>query len=236
MYDKLQAYTMVKVVVLSRMVVQHQLPLELEDDTISSSVWLCPPPQLALPADDSTPNAAVEDCLQQRKIMNTVLQEALLTAQHRIKQYADEKQTEREFKIGDWVYLKLQPYRQSSVEIRRNLKLAAKFFGPYKVLEKVGAVAYRLQLPSGSKVHPVFHVSQLKPKLGQHQHPLPNLPLVDPNGQMRFEPLQILDRRLVKRNNRAITQVLVEWSNSVPEDATWEDYQALKQQFPSFDP
>lgn len=111
-----------------------------------------------------------------------------------------------------------------------------KFYGPFQVDTKVGSVAYRIQLPPGSCIHPLCHVSQLKKKLSNSQQLSPQLPLVDDDGHMRVEPVHILERRLVKRNNRAVTQILAEWSNSMPEDATWEDYYAIKNQLPSFEP
>lgn len=64
--------------------------------------------------------------------------------------------------MGELVLLKLQPYVQSSVVNIPCHKLAYKYFGPFKVLQRIGAVAYKLQLPDNSLVHPIFLVSQLK--------------------------------------------------------------------------
>lgn len=86
------------------------------------------------------------------------------------------------FLVGDWVYLKLQPYRQSSAVVRRNLKLSSKFYGPYEIIEKYGLVAYKLKLPAGCLIHPVFHVSQLKKRVGKHQASKVDPPLTGPDG------------------------------------------------------
>lgn len=96
--------------------------------------------------------------------MNAVLRESLVKAQNRMKQHADRKTSEREFKVGDWVLLKLQPYKQQSLALRGSQKLSAKFYGPFKIKAMVGKVAYTLQLPPDSKVHPTFHVLVLKKK------------------------------------------------------------------------
>lgn len=95
------------------------------------------------------------------------MKELLEATQERMKFLADSNRIEREFQVADWVYLKLQPYRQVTETLRKNMKLSAKYYGPYETLEKIGPVAYKLALPESSRVHPVFHVSQLKKSVGQ---------------------------------------------------------------------
>lgn len=80
--------------------------------------------------------------------MNLVLKASLAKAQNRMKQYADTHRSDREFTVGDWVFLKLQPYRQQSVSLRASNKLSARYYWPFQVIAKVGKVAYQLNLPS----------------------------------------------------------------------------------------
>lgn len=84
-----------------------------------------------------------------------------------MKQFADRKRTEKQFEVGDWVLLILQPYRQKSMAMRHNMKLAPRYYGPFQVVQRVGTAAYNLNLPSTSRIHPIFHVSCLKKKLGE---------------------------------------------------------------------
>jgi hypothetical protein len=128
-----------------------------------------------------------------------------------MKRYADLKRTERVFKEGDWVYLRLQPYRQMLVAWRCNLKPSPRFYGPFLVLKKIGTVAYLLDLPAGSYIHPVFHVSQLKLKIERSAIPIAQLPPVNQKGVIKLEPEELLDRRSRKVNNRVVMELLIHW-------------------------
>ena len=89
-----------------------------------------------------------------------------------MKMFADRKRTDREFEEGDKVYLRLWPYRQMSVAVRRNLKLSPRYYGSYTVIQKMGKVAYKLDLPPDSQIFPIFHVSYLKKTIGEQTTPL----------------------------------------------------------------
>lgn len=113
----------------------------------------------AAPTNSQNTPPAVQDLISARAEQLQALKHHLQVAQNRMKLMADRKRTDRQFAVGDKVLLKLQPYTQSSVANRPYPKLAYKYFGPYTVLERVGSLAYELQLPDDSQIHPVFHIS-----------------------------------------------------------------------------
>ena len=161
----------------------------------------------------STPKSRIESVnvfMQDRQTTLAQLKANLLKAQERMKFYADKHRTERKFSVGDWVYLKIQPYRQITVSGMGNQKLNPKFFGPFEVLEKMGTCAYRLNLPDGSSIHPVFHVSLLKARVGPNQAIAPVLPLIEPKSDLLHLPQIIVARRMVKRRNSAVVQLLID--------------------------
>jgi hypothetical protein len=124
-----------------------------------------PPRHMGVPS--SAPNLPeLSRWLEDRQLMLQLVRQHLLRAQARMKRQADKRRSERSFSVGDMVFVKLQPYVQSSVARRAHHKLAFRFFGPYRVLARIGHVAYRLELPPSAAVHPVFHVSQLKASAG----------------------------------------------------------------------
>ncbi|GJY14999.1 transposon Tf2-1 polyprotein [Tanacetum coccineum] len=137
---------------------------------------------------------------------------------------------EKEFDIGDWVYLKLQPYRQQTLSTRASPKLSRRFFGPYKILDRIGKVAYKLELPQSSKIHPVFHVSLLKQSFGNIASNKGNIEAFNV-GAVSFLPEAVLDRKIGSDGEE---QLLIQWENRPLEESTWEDKSVLQQQFPFF--
>jgi hypothetical protein len=136
----------------------------------------------------------VQDWIQESQDILRELKDHLQRAQNQQKVQADKHRVDRTFEVGDLVYLRLQPYRQASIKRSRAEKLQPRFFGPYRVSKRIGAVAYELELPQGRKIH-VFHVSCLKKSLGQHVKPIEAFPPMDEEGQLVLIPEEVLEVR-----------------------------------------
>jgi hypothetical protein len=109
--------------------------------------------------DNREPKA--KDWLQESQNILKELKENLQAAQNQWNLSANRKIVERSFEVGNLLYLRLQPYRQSSLKKKGEEKLKPHFYGSYKIIIKVGEVAYELELPKESKIHNVFHASSL---------------------------------------------------------------------------
>ncbi|RVW36427.1 Transposon Tf2-11 polyprotein [Vitis vinifera] len=179
----------------------------------------------------TTPIHAVDQNLASRNAILRQLKTNLHAATNRMKQVADSKRRNIEYQVGDMVFLKLQPYRQQSVFCKASQKLASRFYGPYQIEQRIGKVAYKLNLPEGSKIHPIFHVSLLKKKLGEPNNTTVELPLTDDEGEIVLEPEGILDTRWVKKGSRIFEESLVKWKRLPLDDATWEDTKMLRDRF-----
>ena len=146
-----------------------------------------------------------------------------------MKQTADVKRREVTFNVWDWVMVKLWPHRQLSASEERPpySKFAKKYYGLYQILERVGKVAYRLQLPEGSLIHPVFHSSLLK--LFHHSTAEINSPLLLPATAIENQPIITLLAILGTCWESATTdpklQVLVQWEGLSPDDTSWEAWE-----------
>uniref|UniRef100_A0A1J3JLS9 Chromo domain-containing protein n=1 Tax=Noccaea caerulescens TaxID=107243 RepID=A0A1J3JLS9_NOCCA len=180
----------------------------------------------------STSTFDLEIMLTERDLVLQGIKDNLVQAQARMNNNAVEHRRDLEFVAGAKVFLKSRPSRQQSVSNRLYQKLAARFYGPFEVLEKVGEVAYRLKLPDGSKIHPVFHVSQLKPVLGSgHQvSTLPDSFSVRP--ELIIEPEAVLDMRY---NDSGHLEGLIKWKGLPDHEKTWVRTSDLLHQFPELE-
>jgi len=140
-----------------------------------------------------------------------------------MKSYTDQHRRELSFEVGDFVFVRIQPFRQQSLSRRKFSKLSPCFFGPYKVLKKIGTVTYELELPSTAKIHPVFHVSLLHLTHGV-KVPIspPTLPISD-KFELLLEPAKVLSHRWKGPH----LELFVQWKAQPKEESSWEDYDLL---------
>ncbi|KAJ9540003.1 hypothetical protein OSB04_026509 [Centaurea solstitialis] len=163
------------------------------------------PPPLVRYRKETTMVQAVEAELESRDEIWDETRMHLLKAQFRMKQQADLKRTEVEFEKGDWVFLKLRPYRQKSLIKGNQPKLLARFYGPYQISERLGKVAYRLLLPDEARIHPVFHVSQLRKAMGNVLSSKQIPTQLSDDMVLRVEPEALLDVRTAgKKRSREL--------------------------------
>ena len=91
------------------------------------------------------------------------------------------------------------------------------------MLQKIGTMAYKLELPTASRLHPVFHVSCLKKVIGDKLPVQTILPELDEEGKIILEPEAVIETRTRQLRNRSISEYLIKWKNLSIEDSTWED-------------
>ena len=136
-----------------------------------------------------------------------------------MKQQAYQHRNERSFEVGDWVFLRLKPYKQ--VSLKQSKK--DKYYGPYKVLQKIGTMAYKVELLASSRIHPIFHVSSLKKVIGD-KIPVQTILLeLDEEEKIILDPEVVTETRIYQLRNRSISKYLIKWKNLPTEDSTWEE-------------
>ncbi|GKA37364.1 hypothetical protein Tco_0723929 [Tanacetum coccineum] len=156
-----------------------------------------------------------------------VAKEKLKEARSRQKSYADKHRRDLEFQVGDRLFLKVSPFRG----VKRfgiKGKLSPRFIGPFKILERIGEVSYRLALPV-SLLRGYHYVSLLR---GYHYHPLhvASYPFdqIQPDMSLSEEPESILDRQERVMRNKVIPFVKILWKNHPEREATWETEESMR--------
>ena len=153
----------------------------------------------------------------------TQIKERLKTARDRQKSYADNRRKPLEFQIGDKVLLKVSPWK-GVVRFGKKGKLSPRYVGPFPVIQRIGPVAYRLQLPEElAGVHDVFHVSNLKKCLSDESLVVP-LQDIEVNEKLKFieKPLQIEDRKVKFLKHKRLVLVKIQWEFKREQEYTWE--------------
>ncbi|GKA79912.1 putative reverse transcriptase domain-containing protein [Tanacetum coccineum] len=157
--------------------------------------------------------AAPFEALYGRKYRSPIKQR-IQTARDRQKSYADLKRKPMEFQVGDKVMLKVSPWK-GVVRFGKRGKLNPRYVGPFKVLKKVGAIAYKLELPQElSRVHNTFHVSNLKKCYSNDPLVVPLTSFILLKSLYRFEvPVEIMDRedQTLRQGRVLIVKEHVRW-------------------------
>ncbi|XP_073137212.1 uncharacterized protein [Henckelia pumila] len=155
------------------------------------------------------------------------------TAQSRHKSYTDHRRIDLEFMVGEHVFVRVAPMK-GVMRFGKKEKLAARFIGPFEILDRVGALAYKVALPPNlDEVHNVFHVSMLRKYVSNPSHVLSMEPLqLSPHMTYEERPIQILDRHERRLSNKSIPMIKVRWQNHSDEEATWEAEADIRTRYP----
>ena len=162
-----------------------------------------------------------------------MIRDHLVTAKSRQKSYADKRRSDLEFQVGDHVLLKVSPWK-GVIRFRKRGKLGPRFIGPYKVIARVGKVAYRLELPDElSLIHNTFHVSQLRKCIVDDTAVVP-LEDIQINERLNYveKPIAILERKVKKLRNKEVSTVKVQWKHRKGSEWTWEPEVEMREHYP----
>ncbi|GJS77742.1 reverse transcriptase domain-containing protein [Tanacetum coccineum] len=162
-----------------------------------------------------------------------LIKQRMQAARDRQKSYADLKRKPMEFQVGDKVMLKVSPWK-GVVRFGKRGKLNPRYVGPFKVLERVGSVAYKLELPEElSRVHDTFHVSNLKKCYADEPLAVPLDGLhFDDKLQFVEEPVEIMDREVKQLRHSRVPIVKVRWNSKRGPEFTWEREDQFKKKYP----
>jgi hypothetical protein len=151
------------------------------------------------------------------------IKSGLVQAQVTMKHTQDKSCRDVQYNVGDWVWLRLQQWKALGVMVVAPSKLGPKFYGPYQILQRIGEVSYKLQLPPRARIHDVFHVALLKKFEGTALSQVVPLPDIL-HGRVIPSPNKVVKARL----NRGVWELLVQWVGRAAADASWEQLEEFK--------
>ena len=175
------------------------------------------------------------DMIRETSEMVDLIRKRMKASQDRQKSYADRRRVDLEFSVGDLVFVKISPLKRV-VRFGKAGKLTPRFVGPFRVLERIGPLAYRVDLPDKmAGVHNVFHVSHLRKCVHDEGVVIqPNLLEdvdVQPELARRKGLIRIVDHSTRQLKNKTVKLVRVQWSEREG-DSTWESEDRIRASHP----
>ena len=140
-------------------------------------------------------------------------------AQNRQKHYYDKTKRHIQFEEGDLVFLQVK-LTHFKLILGKDRRLTPHFLGPFKIIKRVGKLAYHLEFPSNVKAHPIFHVSLLKKYVANPNHVLQDKSKLKDDATLDVKRELILDRRVWHLRNTHIVEILMKWDLYPIKDAT----------------
>jgi len=164
---------------------------------------------------------ASAEYVQKMQQLTARARKCMLAAQQRQKRYYDQRHVQADHDVGADVLLSTRHLKLKVLSVGSN-KLMPKWVGPFKVLKRIGPLAYRLDLPDSMKTHNVWHVTYLKAYKTDGRCPPPPLPeMID--GELEFEVDRILQHCVTRRGTKQVTEYLIRWKGHGPEHDFWQD-------------
>ena len=179
--------------------------------------------------EDKLVNPMAKEELERMRQLLQLCKDNMKKAQDVMKANADVHRRHVEFQEGDYVLLKLPKSRHNTLKGSSNSKLAHRYYGPYLIVKRVGDLAYKLDLPSSTRIHNVFHVSNLKRFIGSLPQEMEELPPMNEEGEIIYEPERIIGKRTRELRNRNIDEYLVKWKLLPIDEATWQSLDYVQQ-------
>ena len=162
-----------------------------------------------------------------------IIRQRMRAAQDRQSAYADRRRRPLEFQEGDMVFLRISPWK-GVIRFRQRGKLSPRYIGSFRILERIGSVAYRLDLPEElARIHDVFHVSVLRRYMPDPSYVLEPPPIeLWEDLSLPVQPVAVLDKQIRRLRSKDVPLVRILWRNDQVEEETWESEETMRGQYP----